>query len=98
MSEREELAGLLSSRNWDRQPLMNPQARWNAHADAILASDWLAARDARIRADIVAEVLGTIEFIAAICEAREMLAPGDRDIQTIKGIADAVLSTAKADE
>lgn len=58
----------------------------------------LAARDARIRADIVAEVLGTIEFIAAICEAREMLAPGDRDIQTIKGIADAVLSTAKADE
>ena len=55
--EREQLAGWLSSRNWDGSTRMDRSTFWLTHADALLASDALAAHtEAAVDAAVLAAV------------------------------------------
>lgn len=60
-------------------------------ADAILDSDWLAARDARIRADIVARIEDLPYNVVTEFDGSSHLSINRADVI-------AALSTAKADE
>lgn len=87
MSEREELANLINEHAYGRDGLAL------SAADAILASDWLAAHDARIREDVLGPVRALVtkqrNLYATMGNSKTVLIPLDELIAVIDTPAQA---------